>query len=77
MYDLSNLGSVLFLITIFVMEPKVVEADTAALPTPASALPRDIGHDNRVFADETGLPHLTNGKRHQPEALRNFENSKL
>lgn len=59
------------------MEPKTVETDTTTLPTPAGELPRDIGHDNRVFADETGLPHLANGKRHQPEALRNFENSKL
>lgn len=57
------------------MEPKSVEV-ADAISMPPTNVPRDNGHDNRVFADETGLPHLANGKPHQ-QTLRNFENSKL
>lgn len=61
----------LFLITIFVMEPKVdASAPTAAVTGQHQQHPaalRDRGHDNRVFADESaaGMPP------------RRFENSKL
>lgn len=44
-------------------------------------VPRDLGHDNRMFADETGLPHLANKPQHhmqhqQPHQAK-YENSKL
>lgn len=44
--------------------------------------PRDLGHDNRMFADEAGLPHLANKSQHrmqhqqQPNHAK-YENSKL
>lgn len=75
----SLTGSVLFFITIFLMEPSnVVEETTDAQPKD----PRDLGHDNRMFADETGLPHLANKSQHhnmqhqQPHHAK-YENSKL
>lgn len=52
-------------------------------------IPHDNGHDNRVFADETGMPHLNrpmqnhynhNGQYnngHPPQSFRILENSRL
>lgn len=63
----------------------VVEATTQQIPKTI----HDIGHDNRVFADETGQTHLTrnaahyqNGNGHhangQPvQTFRIIENSRL
>ena len=43
-------------------------------------IPSDRGHDNSVFADERGIPHLarpaSNAPR-QPHYIHNIENSRL
>lgn len=70
-------GAFLFFFTMFFMEvePKV---DVEIHPTPK--IPSDQGHDNRVFADERGVPHLarpaSNATR-QPTYIHNIENSHL
>lgn len=73
-------GSVLFFITIFLMETSSsneVEEATDEQPK----VPRDLGHDNRMFADETGLPHLANKSHHNMQHPHphhaKYENSKL
>lgn len=69
-YFSSFVGSILFLLTVFLMnEPS---------PTPEIE-PKDSGHDNNVFstADETALPTITsmiNGNKHK---ARDIENSRL
>lgn len=52
------------------------EAEDSVVEQPK--LPRDSGHDNRMFADETGLPHLANKAHHmQQQQHAKYENSKL
>lgn len=78
---ITFIGSVLFFITMFLMETSpsnAVEETTDEQPK----VPRDLGHDNRMFADETGLPHLANKSQHHmqhqpPHHHAKYENSKL
>lgn len=72
------ISSVLFFVTIFLMEtgsaaPTIQPTTTAAQN---GSTKRDTGHDNRTFADDSGLPYLTNG-RNQPTTIHGIENSKL
>lgn len=50
--------------------------EPADAPTPKIS---DRGHDNTVFADERGLPHLARQTNGQPRPLyiQNIENSRL
>lgn len=71
------ISSVLFFVTIFVME---VGTKAIIQPTTTSVDKRDVGHDNSTFADENGLPYLSNGRNlqnHQATTIHNIENSKL
>lgn len=79
------ISSVLFFLTMFVMEtgtkPATVQPTTNQTMN-ATTLPvkHDFGHDNSTFADENGLPYLSNGRNvqhHQPTTIHNIENSKL
>jgi hypothetical protein len=71
-------SAVLFFLTMFFMEGN----DDSDEPTEAPATPKisDRGHDNSVFADERGIPHLarppTNGQP-RPQYIQNIENSRL
>jgi len=74
------ISSVLFFITIFLMETSSSN-EVEETPQEQPKVPRDLGHDNRMFADETGLPHLANKAHHmhhqQPHNQAKYENSKL
>lgn len=76
------ISSVLFFVTIFVMEvgSKPVIQPTTHHTNVSSIEKRDLGHDNSTFADENGLPYLSNGQNlqhHSPRTIHNVENSKL
>lgn len=84
-----GVSSILFFITMFVMEPKQEEKPKSPVPKHSlNTISRDFGHDNSTFADETGTGHLAtlNGHRHQhrngkpiptPETFKPLESSRL
>jgi len=75
------ISSVLFFITIFLMETSPSNAVEETTDEQQPKVPRDSGHDNRMFADETGLPHLANKSQHHMQQQHphhaKYENSKL
>lgn len=70
-----GVSSVLFLLTIFLLDGKPPAKEEPAPVKVANGASRDLGHDNRTFADETGLPHLSgiNGFGKPPVLSKDLE----